>query len=207
MVAAEGSASMGRVSTAQTDYHQVQSLPQLWAIAAQKFAPITAVHDPHSTPPIKLTYGELHQQMCKFAAGLQALGILPDDSAEVPPRVALISDNCPRWLVADQGIMLAGAVDVVRSSQADLEELRFILNHSGAIALIVENLATFQKLRPILVGLPLQFVGFLTDEAATDETFKILKFSEILALGENTTLQPAHLRHIRHPQRRDAEPR
>jgi long-chain acyl-CoA synthetase len=192
MVAAEGSASMGRVPTAQTDYHQVQSLPQLWAIAAQKFAPITAVHDPHSTPPIKLTYGELHQQMCKFAVGLQALGILPDDSAEVPPRVALISDNCPRWLVADQGIMLAGAVDVVRSSQAESEELRFILNHSGAIALIVENLATFQKLHPILVGLPLQFVGFLTDEAATDETFKILKFSEILALGETTTLQPAH---------------
>jgi long-chain acyl-CoA synthetase len=190
MVAAEGSASMGRVPTAQTDYHQVQSLPQLWAIAAQKFAPITAVHDPHSTPPIKLTYGELHQQMCKFAAGLQALGILPDGSAEVPPRVALISDNCPRWLVADQGIMLAGAVDVVRSSQAESEELRFILNHSGAIALIVENLATFQKLRPILVGLPLQFVGFLTDEAATDETFKILKFSEILALGETTPLQP-----------------
>jgi long-chain acyl-CoA synthetase len=191
MVAAEGSASMGRVPTAQTDYHQVQSLPQLWAIAAQKFAPITAVHDPHATPPIKLTYGELHQQMRLFAAGLQALGILPVESAEVPPRVALISDNCPRWLVADQGIMLAGAVDVVRSSQADLEELRFILNHSGAIALIVENLATFQKLRPILIDLPLQFIGFLTDEAATDETFKILKFSEILALGETTPLQPA----------------
>jgi long-chain acyl-CoA synthetase len=191
MVAAEGSASKSQVSTAQTDYHQVQSLPQLWAIAAQKFAPITAVHDPHSTPPLKLTYGELHQQMRQFAAGLQTLGIQPDDSAPVPPRVALVSDNCPRWLVADQGIMLAGAVDVVRSSQAEAEELRFILNDSGAIALIVENLATFKKLRPILTDLPLQFIALLTDEA-TDEAaaFKILKFSEILALGATAPLQP-----------------
>jgi long-chain acyl-CoA synthetase len=190
MVAAEGSASKGQVPMAQMDYHQVQSLPQLWAIAAQKFAPITAVHDPHSTPPLKLTYGELHQQMRQFAAGLQALGILPANSAPVPPRVALVSDNCPRWLVADQGIMLAGAVDVVRSSQAETEELRFILNDSGAIALIVENLATFKKLCPILTDLPLQFIVLLTDEAATDDAFKILKFSEILALGETATLQP-----------------
>jgi long-chain acyl-CoA synthetase len=194
MVAVEGSASMGQGSAAQTDYHQVQSLPQLWAIAAQKFASITAVHDPHSTPPIKLTYGELYQQIRQFAAGLQALGIQPEVSAPpdtVPPRIALISDNCPRWLVADQGIMLAGAVDVVRSSQAEAEELRFILNDSGAIALIVEDLATFNKLRPILTDLPLQFILFLTDEAPPEAPFKILKFSEVLALAETTTLQPA----------------
>jgi long-chain acyl-CoA synthetase len=191
MVAIEGSASMGQGSAA-TNYYQVQSLPQLWAIAAQKFAPITAVHDPHATPPIKLTYGELYQQIRQFAAGLQSLGIQPDGSAAVPPRVALISDNCPRWLVADQGIMLAGAVDVVRSSQAEAEELRFILNDSGAIALIVENLATFKKLRPILTDLPLQFIIFLTDETPPEAPFRILKFSEFLALSETTTLQPAH---------------
>jgi len=197
-MAAEGSASIGHGSTAPPDYRQVQSLPELWAIAAQKFAPITAVHDPHSKPIVEFTYAELYQQIRQFAAGLQALGIhasdlsndLSSDPSSVPPRVALISDNCPRWLVADQGVMLAGAVDVVRSSQAEAEELRFILNDSGAIALIVENLATFNRLRSSLTDLPLQFVIFLSDEASPEESFKMLKFSGVLALGEAATLQP-----------------
>jgi long-chain acyl-CoA synthetase len=201
-MAAQGSASTSQMSitentaAANTAYQQVQSLPELWAIAAQKFASITAVHDPHSNPPLKLTYGELYQQIRQFAAGLQTLGIQAENpagsanSSGIPPRVALISDNCPRWLVADQGTMLAGAIDVVRSSQAEVEELRFILNDSGAIALIVENLATFKKLRPSLSNLPLQFVILLTDEAAPEDSLKILNFSAILSLGAAVTLQP-----------------
>ncbi|NJR40461.1 MAG: AMP-binding protein, partial [Leptolyngbyaceae cyanobacterium CSU_1_4] len=193
-MAAEGSVSRGFGSTAAGDYQQVQSLPQLWAIAAQKFALIPAVHDPHSNPVVKLTYAELYQQIRQFAAGLQALGIPASDASGdrsgVPPRIALISDNCPRWLVADQGVMLAGAVNVVRSSQAEAEELRFILNDSGAIALIVENLATFNRLRSSLSDLPLQFVILLSDEAFPEAPLKLLKFSEVLALGATTPLQP-----------------
>jgi len=193
-MAAEGSVS-SYGSTVPQDYQHVQSLPQIWAIAAQKFAPITAVHDPHSKPVVKLTYAELYQQIQQFAAGLQALGLPVDQRSGGLPRIALISDNCPRWLVADQGAMLAGAVDVVRSSQADAEELRFILNDSGAIALIVENLATFNRLRASLTDLPLQFVIFLTDEATPEESFKMLKFSEVLTLGETATLQPVTQTH------------
>ncbi|MCU0567337.1 MAG: AMP-binding protein [Oculatellaceae cyanobacterium Prado106] len=173
------------------DYRQVQSLPEVWAIAAQRFATITAVHDPHSNPEQKLTYGELYQQMQQFAAALQTLGVKANPTDEFPPRVALISDNQPRWLVADQGVMMAGGVDVVRSSQADAKELQFILGNSGAIALIVENAATFQKIRRYLHDLPIQFVIFLTDEAPpADETLKILRFSEAMALGAGKTLQP-----------------
>lgn len=190
MAAAEGSASQGHLLTAPPDYRKVQSLPELWAIAAQRFGSITAVHDPHSQPVIELSYAELYQQIRQFAAGLQALGLPVADASGVLPRIALISDNCPRWLVADQGAMLAGAVDVVRSSQAEAEELRFILNDSGAIALIVENLATFKRLRPSLTDLPLQFIILLTDEDIPEASFQILKFSEVLALGETATLQP-----------------
>jgi long-chain acyl-CoA synthetase len=180
MVAAAGS----------QNYLQVQSLPELWAIAAQRFASVTAVHDPHSEPTVRLSYAELHQQIRHFAAGLQSLGVQPT-TEPVPPRIALISDNCPRWLVADQGIMLAGGVDVVRSSQAEGAELQFILKDSGAIALITENLATFKKLRPFLTDLDIQFVILLTEEtSATEETFKVLRFSEVLTLGADATLLP-----------------
>ena len=180
------------------DYSQVQSLPELWAIATQAFATVPAVHDPHSKPELRFTYRELGQQFQQFAAGLQALGIqASQDSAEaglaeaVPPRIGLISDNSPRWLIADQGIMRSGAVNVVRGSQADPDELLFILRDSGAIALVLEDLATLKKLRSRLADLPIEFVVLLTEEQpSAEESLKVLTFSQVLELGKTAELQP-----------------
>ncbi|MBW4661106.1 MAG: AMP-binding protein [Drouetiella hepatica Uher 2000/2452] len=171
------------------DYSSVQSIPEMWAIAARTFASVTAVHDPHASPEVKFTYGELYEQFQQFAGGLQALSILAP-SESLPPRIGLIADNSPRWLIADQGIMRSGAVDVVRSAQADTEELLFILRDSGAIALVIENLAAFKKLRSGLEDLPLQFVVLLSEEEAAEESLKVFKFSEVLELGKGRTLQP-----------------
>ncbi|NJO40955.1 MAG: long-chain fatty acid--CoA ligase [Cyanobacteria bacterium CRU_2_1] len=178
--------------TAETKYNQVRSLPELWSIVCQRFATITALHDPHSKPEVKLTYAELYQQIEQFAAGLQALGIWVNPDEPFPPRVALFADNSPRWLVADQGIMRAGAIDAVRGSQADVEELLFILRDSGAIALIVADLELFKKLRAGLGDLPVQFVVLLSDETPPEESLKILTFSQLLELGANFTLQPVN---------------
>jgi long-chain acyl-CoA synthetase len=172
------------------DYGSIQSIPEMWTIAAQAFAAVTAVHDPHSKPEVKLTYAELYQQFQQFAAGLQALGVQADPAEPIPPRIGLIADNSPYWLVADQGIMRSGAANVVRSSQADSEELLFILRDSGAIALIVEDLATFKKLRRGLDDLALQFVILLSEEELPEESLKILKFSQVLELSQESELQP-----------------
>jgi len=100
------------------DYSSVQSVPEIWPIAAKQFGETIALHNPHAKPnEVKLTYTELCNQIQQFAAGLQALGIKPE------ARISLIADNSPRWFIADQGIMTAGAVNAVRSSQADVDEL------------------------------------------------------------------------------------
>ncbi|HEY9859521.1 MAG TPA: AMP-binding protein, partial [Candidatus Obscuribacterales bacterium] len=167
------------------DYQSVESLPAIWPIVAEKFGSIVALKDPHAKPEVSLTYAQVYQQMQHFASGLQALGVQAGD------RVGLISDNSPRWFVADQGIMTAGAANAVRSSQADREELLFILADSGSTALVVENQATFQKLRSGLDGLAVRTVVLLSDEEPPiDETLKILNFSQLLELGANHSLQP-----------------
>ncbi|PSB10880.1 long-chain fatty acid--CoA ligase [filamentous cyanobacterium CCP2] len=176
--------------TPDPEYSRAQSLPEIWTIAAKRFAHVTAVHDPHSQPEVKLTYAELHQNMLQFAAGLQALGIQPGYADPHPQRVSLFSDNSPRWLVADQGIMRSGAVNVVRGSQADVDELLFILRNSGSIALVVQDRELFQKIRHGLKDVPLQFVVLLSDEVIEDESFKVLNFPQILELGAQTSLQP-----------------
>jgi long-chain acyl-CoA synthetase len=173
-----------------TAYANVQSMPALWDIIHQRFADITATIDPHSTPTVQLTYGQLYQGMQQFAAGLQSLGLTPAAGDDYPPRVALFADNCPRWLIADQGVMRAGGIDAVRGAQADLTELRFILENSGAIGLIVENAALLQKLRDAAIAQSLKFVIILNGDAPNDDQVPIYSFEQVLERGKAFTLQP-----------------
>jgi long-chain acyl-CoA synthetase len=171
--------------TASPDYRSIQTLPQMWEIAAQQFADIPALYDPHAKPAVTVTYRELYQQMQQFAIGLQVLGVKTGD------RVALFSDNSPRWLVADQGIMLAGAIDAVRGAEAAPEELVFILEHSDSSLLVVENRAILRKLRRRIEDLPIQAVILLSDEESdTDEVLKVLNFPQLMAVGADHALKP-----------------
>jgi len=174
------------------DYSSIQSLPEIWSIAAQRFGQVIALRDPHAKPEVIVTYTQLVRQIQQLAAGLQTLFDNPvikqeQDASDYPPRIALIADNSPRWLIADQGILTAGAANVVRSAQADPEELRYILEHSGSIGLVVEDTKTLTKLRPHLNDLPIQFVILLSDEdSPTEEMLKVLTFAEVMTLGSKT---------------------
>jgi long-chain acyl-CoA synthetase len=175
------------------DYTSVQSLPEIWPLAAKRFENIVALKDPHTKPEVVLTYAQMYQQIQQFAAGLQTLGITAEaDSSGTPTRIALFADNSPRWLIADQGIMTAGAANVVRSAQAEREELLYILEDSGSIGLVAEDLKTLTKLRDRLDSLPIEWVILLSDEKPADsETLKVLNFSQVMAAGASHQLTPA----------------
>ncbi len=167
------------------DYSNIQSLPQIWPLVAKQFGDTIALRSPHVKPEIVITYKQLHQQIQQFASGLQALGVKAGD------RVSLISDNSPRWMIADQGILTAGAVDAVRSSQAERQELLFILANSGSTALVVENLKTLQKLREGIKELPIDLVVLLSDEVPqADPSLKIVNLLQLMEIGANHPLEP-----------------
>jgi len=173
------------------DYTNVESLPEIWTLAARKFGNIVALHNPHSKPEVKITYSQLSGQIQRFAAGLQTLGINMNNSDTLPygERVSLIADNSPRWFIADQGIMTAGAVNAVRSAQAEREELLYIISHSGSTALVIEDLKTLNKLGESLNELPIKLVVLLSDEVPpTERNFPVVNFSQLLDIGSNNTL-------------------
>ncbi len=166
------------------DYANVQSIPEIWAIAIQNFGDTIALKDPHVQPEVVLTYSQLYQQIGQFAAGLQALGIKMGDC------IALFAENQPRWLVADQGIMTAGAINAVRGAQADREELLYILSHSDSVALVVQDKATLQKLLTDS-KLPVNLAILLSDEQPLEiANTKILNYSQVTSLGAGHSLQP-----------------
>lgn len=167
------------------DYINLSSLPKVWRLTADKFGDTIALRDPHAKPEVVISYRDLATQIEQFAVGLQALGIQPQ------AKIALFADNSPRWFIADQGIMTSGAVDVVRSSGADWQELAYILANSDSTALVVENFKTLSKLSSELSNLPISLVVLLSDEIVpSDCQIKTLNYQQLMALGQNHQLQP-----------------
>ncbi len=169
------------------DYSNVVSLPEIWSLAAKRFGDIVALHNPHSKPEVVITYSQLGEQIQKFAAGLQSLGVTAGD------RISLIADNSPRWFIADQGIITAGAVNAVRSSQAERSELLFIIANSGSTALVVQDLDTLNKLGEGLNDLPIQLIILISEETPPEDTPKVLNFSQVLEIGANHPLTPVEV--------------
>ena len=179
-----------RQNLSQTiDYSQIDSIPEIWAIVAARCGKIVALNAPHSKPEIGLTYTEVATQIQLFAAGLQSLGIGPYTA------VALFADNSPRWLIADQGIMLMGAFNAVRSSQADPLELLAILDNSQAKILVVEDLKTLKKLSDKLVERSIDLIILLSyEQPALELPIKLLNFSQTIALGRTANFTPVALK-------------
>jgi len=118
---------------ARHDWSGLNGLEQLWPALAERYGEALALEAPHSHPPQCLSYTGLNTAIGEAAAAFAALGVRAGDV------VALFAENSPRWLVADQGLMRAGAADAVRGSTAPIDELRYILENSGAIGLVVES--------------------------------------------------------------------
>jgi long-chain acyl-CoA synthetase len=171
------------------NYSQLNYLPEMWPILAAKCGSVVALNSPHSKPPISLTYQEVATQIQLFATGLQSLGIEPHSG------VALFADNSPRWLIADQGIMLSGAFNAVRSSQADTQELLSILANSQAKVLVIEDIKTLKKLSDKLVDLSISLIILLSDENPELEIpIKLINFTQTIDLGRSATFTPAALK-------------
>ncbi|MGB3299324.1 MAG: AMP-binding protein [Phormidesmis sp.] len=163
-------------------YDQIAAIPDVWPIVAERYGDHLALYDPHANPETRYTYGELAAAIKQFAAGLQALNVQPKET------IALFSENQPRWMVADQGVMTAGAINAVRGANADKAELLFILDNSDSIGLVVQDIATLKKFTEGLADAGLRFVILLSDEVAQLEMdlgeAKLLNFSELMALGK-----------------------
>lgn len=81
---------------------------------------------------VRLTYGELKQQVDALAASLLALGFAPGD------RVGIWAPNRAEWVVAQFATAKAGLILVNINPAYRLNELEFALNKVGCQGLIVE---------------------------------------------------------------------
>jgi long-chain acyl-CoA synthetase len=96
---------------------------------------------------VPLSFRETYERGLDLATSLIALGVEPRE------HVGLLSDNRLEWILSDYAILLAGAADVPRGTDITDAELIYILTHSDARFVFVENkamLARVQHGRPQL---------------------------------------------------------
>jgi long-chain acyl-CoA synthetase len=86
-----------------------------------------------------LTWAQAAERVHAIAAGLIELGVRPEE------RVALASATRLDWILADLGIMCAGAATTTIYPQTNAEESAFILSDSGSRVLIAENAGQLAK--------------------------------------------------------------
>ncbi len=122
------------------ELQKVNQIDEIWEWLRVHFGDVIAVDSPHAFHPESFTYEELARNISVAANAFSEIGVGPDDV------VALFSENSPRWLIADQGLMRIGAADSVRGATAPASELRYILEDSNAVGLIVQNTEVWEKL-------------------------------------------------------------
>jgi len=101
----------------------------------------------------RITYARLHEDACRLARGLLALGVRKGD------KVALWMPNRPEWFATQYGCGLIGAVVVALNTRYKAHELRYILGQSDATALVcadhagpVDYLETLAEVLPDLAA-------------------------------------------------------
>ena len=84
-------------------------------------------------------YSDFWSEVKGIASGLLHYGIRRGD------KVALISDSRREWIIVDLAVMSLGCVDVPRGNDSPEDEISYIINHSEAGFVFVENDKQLQK--------------------------------------------------------------
>ncbi|MBT2400948.1 long-chain fatty acid--CoA ligase [Streptomyces sp. ISL-100] len=95
-----------------------------------------------------LSWGQAAERVYAIAAGLIDLGVQPEE------RVALASNTRVEWILADLGVMCAGAATTTVYPSTNAEESAYILADSESRVLIAEDASQLAKARERRADLP-----------------------------------------------------
>ncbi|MFH8733266.1 MULTISPECIES: AMP-dependent synthetase/ligase [unclassified Streptomyces] len=109
-----------------------------------------------------LSWAQASARVYAIAAGLIELGVRPEE------RVALASSTRVEWILADLGILCAGAATTTVYPQTNAEESGFILADSDSKVLIAEDAAQLAKARERRADLPDLAHVVVIDEAGVE---------------------------------------
>ncbi|WP_106365205.1 AMP-dependent synthetase/ligase [Glycomyces artemisiae] len=106
-----------------------------------RFGDAVAFRHPSAEGWVGLTWNEMADRATALAAGLIELGIAPGE------RVAIAASTRIEWVLADLAVALAGAVTTTVYPNTNAEDVAYILEDCGAVAVFAEDTDQVAKLR------------------------------------------------------------
>jgi len=125
-----------------------ETVPALFQQTAQRRTDAPALYFKAGQRWVPISWTEYARAVGRLANALMGEGIQPQD------RVAVWSANRPQWQIADLGIMHAGAVTVAVYSTLAQEQVKYLLQHSSAKVLIVEERKLLDQVAALRPELP-----------------------------------------------------
>ncbi|MFJ5993897.1 AMP-dependent synthetase/ligase [Streptomyces sp. NPDC092370] len=124
-----------------------------------------------------LSWAQAAERVYAIAAGLIELGVQPEQ------RVALASSTRIEWILADLGIMCAGAATTTVYPQTNADESAYILSDSESRVLIAENAEQLAKAKEKRAELPELTHVVVVDAAGVETADWILTLDELEKRG------------------------
>jgi long-chain acyl-CoA synthetase len=155
-----------------------QTIPHFCIAAFRNFAKQDALNFKAKDAWINLNAEKIIERIKHVALGLYEIGIRAGD------RVALISENRPEWSITDLAILSLRAVNVPIYTTQATDQIRYILEDSGAKVLFVSGKKTFQHAAPGVEGVEsLEKLVFFDAEAIPEDFQAALPLSVLESRG------------------------
>ncbi len=141
--------------------HSARTLVEVYRAAAAEFGDKPAFCARQGDGSYRpASFRELYENGVALATALIELGV------EAREHVALLADNRLEWIMADYGVLLAGAADVPRGADVTPGEIDYIINHADVQVVFVENAAMLEKFHKCRPRVPRARVVVLMDREA-----------------------------------------
>ena len=126
---------------------------------------------------VHISAGEFVRRVRHIALGLADRGIRAGD------RLGLISENRPEWSIVDLAILSVGAVTVPLYTTQSVDQIRFILEDSGARALMISGGRILKHARPGFEGLDRLEEIIVFDSEAAEELNRATSLEDVASRG------------------------
>ncbi|MBV9958683.1 MAG: AMP-binding protein, partial [Acidobacteria bacterium] len=153
------------------------SLPALCLEAIGRHGKADALNQRQAGEWLHISAATFAARVRHIALGLATLGIGAGD------RVAILSENRPEWSITDLAILSLRAVNVPIYTTQAVEQVRYILEDSGARILFVSGRKVFKHALPGIEGVEALETLVFFDEDAAPEIEQAITLAALEARG------------------------
>ncbi len=132
-----------------------------------------------------IPWKEYREHVTNAARGLFALGFMPGDRANI------IGTNRPEWFYSDLAILSNGGISVPVYQTNTAQQIQYIVHHSEASFIFLENSAQLAKVLSVRSQLPSLKKIILWESADSTGDPQVMTFEQLESLGEKAQAEHA----------------